>query len=353
MTAIDTLQEMLMYRRPADSKTERKFIGRYIEPLGVIRDTYGNLIKRIGTAPVLWSCHTDTVHRDGGKQPIERAGDILGLVNKSRNYLGTRGSNCLGADDTAGVWLMCELIRAKKEGLYIFHRAEERGGCGSSYIAKHTPAALDGIKYAIALDRRGTTNVITHQFQRCCSDEFAASLAAGLNDRTGLHYRGDDGGIFTDTANYTDLVGECTNLSVGYTGEHSSGELQDGAHCAALKEALIDLDLDALVASRKAGEKGDYGWSSYGWATDKKGGYAPYGEHAVYSAASSKGGPSRASVGKDWSSYLEGNETVEELERMSMHDVVAAYPEETASYLEEMGVDERELTDYIKTAYGM
>ena len=45
-------------------------------------------------------------------------------------------SDCLGADDGAGVFLMLEMIDANVEGTYIFHRGEERGGWGSSQIAE-------------------------------------------------------------------------------------------------------------------------------------------------------------------------------------------------------------------------
>src|SRR5215207_8746363 len=61
--SLETLHEMLTYRRPASSKTEEQFIERYIRPLGVATDGAGNLHKRIGNADILWSCHTDTVHR--------------------------------------------------------------------------------------------------------------------------------------------------------------------------------------------------------------------------------------------------------------------------------------------------
>jgi acetylornithine deacetylase/succinyl-diaminopimelate desuccinylase-like protein len=243
---VHDLIAMHKYCRPAGSKTERKFIARFLKPLGMTQDKAGNLFKQIGANPhVLWSSHTDTVHTHGGTQMLATRGTMLKLSSREKI------SNCLGADDTAGVWLMSEMIRAGKEGLYIFHRAEESGGIGSAYIADETPEVLDGIEFAIALDRAGKHDVITHQgWSRCCSAAFAKSLAEGL----AMQYRPDDGGVFTDTANYTDLIAECTNLSVGYEGAHSSAEKLDIAHVLELREALLALDCDALVCARVPGE---------------------------------------------------------------------------------------------------
>lgn len=239
-----TLVGMLAYRRPAGSKTERRFIREYIAPLGMTVDKLGNLYKRIGDAPVMWSCHTDTVHRMGGMQTLEVAGNLIGIPKGSI-------SNCLGADDTAGIWLMREMILAKRPGLYLFHRAEEIGGVGSSHIATKTPELLKGIDCAIAFDRRGTNSVITHQgYGRCCSDAFAASLCEQLM----LGYKPDDTGVFTDTANYTDIVGECTNVSVGYFAEHTRDECLDMAHVLALRDALMKVDAAKLTYNRAPGE---------------------------------------------------------------------------------------------------
>jgi hypothetical protein len=255
---ISTLTQMLAYRRPHQSKTERRFIQRFIEPLGVTRDRMGNLIKRVGDSPVLWSSHTDSVHRHGGQQRVCIAGDTIKLPAKT-------DSNCLGADCATGVWLMCEMIQYKVPGLYVFHRGEERGGIGSSYIAKHEPETLDGIKAAIALDRYGTQSIITHQWSRCCSDLFAESLGASL----GMGHKADSTGVFTDTANYVDLVGECSNLSVGYVGHHGREETQSISYVQELREALLMFDSSRLDYSRKPGDE-DESWSRYSYTTGGK-----------------------------------------------------------------------------------
>lgn len=297
---VSRLVEMLAHMRPAGSKTERRFIRDYISPLGMCQDKAGNLYKRIGTAPVLWSCHTDTVHRQGGKQTVIVDGATARLPYNSK-------SNCLGADDTVGVWLMCEMIQAGIEGLYIFHRGEECGGIGSDYIAKKTPELLKGIKCAIAFDRYGYEDVITHQFgTRCCSDVFAKSLAYAL----GLGHAPDDGGTFTDTAQYTDLIGECTNVAVGYHKQHTFLETCDLAFAWRMRNALMAIDLSALVFKREPGEWDplDYKWS-FGNSTSREDVWDNDNDGATY------------------------------YKQARMSDIVKDYPEEIADILCEFGLD--------------
>jgi acetylornithine deacetylase/succinyl-diaminopimelate desuccinylase-like protein len=239
------LADMMAWRRPAGSKTERRWIKEFLEPLGLERDARGNLWKRIGNAPVMWCCHTDTVHGLGGPQRIEVRDGMLRLAADEDL------SNCLGADDTAGCWLMIEMIKAGRPGLYVFHRDEESGGRGSEWIVENNPDLLAGIMFAIAFDRKGTKSVITHQIGgRCCSDAFAWSLARQL----GPMFEPDATGTFTDTANFTELVGECTNISVGYYDQHTRKERLDIAAIARLRLALLNLDWTKLVFKRAPGE---------------------------------------------------------------------------------------------------
>jgi len=241
--AIAELLQMHTYRRPYDGKTVKKFCAKYLDTLpGISADKKGNRIVRIGTAPVLWSSHTDTVHKSDGSQKLLYGNGLLYLDEKS-------DSNCLGADCTVGVWLMRQMILRNIPGLYIFHHGEEVGGIGSSYISDKTPELLTGIDYAIAFDRKGTTSVITHQFSRCASDTFGKALAAEI----GPEFKCDDSGTFTDTANYTDLVPECTNISVGYFNQHTASECLDVSFAAYLLNRICALDVAALPVSRVAG----------------------------------------------------------------------------------------------------
>lgn len=251
---VATLLEMLTYKRPAYSPTEAAFIARYLTPLGIQRDDGGNLWLQIGNSPILWSSHTDTVHKQDGRQTIEY-GD--GVVTASR-------SNCLGADCTVGVWIMREMIQAGIPGTYVFHAAEEIGGIGSDWIAQNTPDRLANIQFAIAFDRMGTTEIITHQVsQRCASDAFAHSLASILRP---LKYQPSDGGTFTDTANYADIIPECANLAVGYYRQHRSDEWQDVRHACALLDTLLVADWSRLTCERDPTV-----WELDDWASEQRG----------------------------------------------------------------------------------
>src|SRR5579863_7536935 len=100
LASVDTgtreLLTMLTYMRPHNSATEKEFIKRYIEPTGAKSDGFGNLWLTVGKSPILWSSHTDTVHKKPGTQRVLYGAGIASADN----------SNCLGADCTTGVWLM-------------------------------------------------------------------------------------------------------------------------------------------------------------------------------------------------------------------------------------------------------
>lgn len=241
---------MLNYCRPDKSKTEQKFINRYLRPIGVKFDKEGNAHKRIGDAPILWSSHTDTVHSKEGMQDIvywtdKKSGDMfLSVDDKSK-------SSCLGADDTAGVWIMLEMIKRKVPGWYVFHRGEECGADGSKWVAANCKEELAKIKFAVAFDRRDTKSIITYQRgTRCCSDEFAKSLAEQL----GMDHKCDETGAFTDTASYVDHIAECTNISVGYYDAHCPSERVNMDYLFKLRDAICKIDVAKLVEKRKPGE---------------------------------------------------------------------------------------------------
>jgi len=245
---LERLRTILSYRRPHGTVTERRFTYDNVATLpGAWEDYHGNIHVEVGVNNrVLFSCHTDTVHYTGGRQTV-----IL-----DRGYLRRRmrANDCLGADDGVGVFLMLEMIDAGVPGYYIFHTAEEVGALGSKALARSSEDVLRTFDYAIAFDRRGTKDVITHQYRgRTASDAFATSLAAMLN-RAGLEYAPSNRGIFTDTASYSDIIAECTNVSVGYYNEHTSNECVDVAHVGALLGALLAFDVNALVCDRIPGE---------------------------------------------------------------------------------------------------
>jgi len=235
---------ILSYKRPAGSKTEKEAIKKFIDVLPNVHiDGFGNRIVRVGTDnTTMFSCHTDTVHRtEGMQQP---------LYDPNKGEIFVQHDECLGADDGAGIVIMIALIKANINGLYVFHREEEIGGNGSNYIQQHTPELVDGILRCIAFDRRGTESIITHQgFERCCSDKFCEEFAQELM-KSGKWFFPDNTGSFTDSANYTHLIPECTNLSCGYDSEHTSSETLDVVFVQELINALVNVDFDNLITER-------------------------------------------------------------------------------------------------------
>lgn len=234
------LVQMLSYPRPARSLMEKEFIVKYISSVpGMKSDSFGNYYKRIGKSDTAFCCHTDTVHHFGGTQR-----QVVQVSNDGWAF--KKDGDVLGADDTTGVWLCLNLIHKKIPGLYIFHRDEEIGGKGSSYIANKTPQLVKGIKKIIAFDRKDYHDVIIQQRnQYTASQEFGLALAKQLG-----HNFKPARGVFTDSANYSHLIPECANLSIGYFYAHSKDEIQDLTFAEALSTWLSRINWSSLPVKR-------------------------------------------------------------------------------------------------------
>lgn len=261
---------MLSYVRPHDGQGEADFVRDFITCIpGVYALDDAAWVVQRGNNRVMFSCHVDTVHHasHGTRQPVEYDPFLQTAFPGKLQPL--------GADDAAGCWLMLQMLASGVEGTYVFHRGEEKGGIGSSHLAKHHQGFLKGFDYAIAFDRRGRSDVITHQsYGRCCSDSFAQALADQLNSR-GLDYKPCDSGVFTDTANYTEIIPECTNLSCGYEHEHTADEQLDIEHLLAMRDALLTLVWEELPVARNPDAVMTYGkaysktfWSSLALTPD-------------------------------------------------------------------------------------
>jgi hypothetical protein len=143
------------------------------------------------------------------------------------------------------------LLHSGVPGYYIFTQGEEVGGIGAKHLAAEHADLLAQFDRAIAFDRRGIDSVITHQgYGRCCSDAFAQALSDALNGDDRLMYLPDDTGVYTDTAEFTDIIPECTNVSVGYDHEHSDKESLDTYHFMALADRVVQIKWDELPTSR-------------------------------------------------------------------------------------------------------
>lgn len=235
-----SLTEMLKYKRKHGTDSIKDFCQRFLHPTFGYPDNNGNYVLEVGKSKICFASHYDSVHNSDGMQTISIKNDLVSLALPS-------DSNCLGADCATGMWLMLEMIEAKVEGVYVIHAQEESGCIGSLAMVKSNPKWLDKLDVVISFDRKGKESIITHQMMiRTASDAFAISLDKIL----GLNQRPDNTGSYTDSNSYQTRVAECTNLSVGYEGQHTKFETQDISFAIELRNALVAANWSELVVER-------------------------------------------------------------------------------------------------------
>jgi hypothetical protein len=220
----------------------------FITP-GLTRDQYGNYYTIIGDSDTAFTCHLDTASRT--KDNVV----LVGYKKDGQNFIMTDGTSILGADDKSGVAVIMYMIANNVPGVYWFFYGEERGGIGSGKVAMDYESYpfMKKVKKMISFDRRNYYSVITSQMGlECCSNDFAQSLCGELN-KSGLKLNLDPTGVFTDSANFIDVIPECTNVSVGYFNEHTHDELQNITYLERLAKACVAADWGKLTVKRKIG----------------------------------------------------------------------------------------------------
>jgi len=248
----------------------REMVAGGVFPTSLQKDRHGNYFVQIGDSRTIFASHLDTVSKSREKVTHKFEGD----------FIKTAGNTTLGADDKAGVAVMLWMMLHNVPGLYYFFIGEEVGCIGSGKAAASVFDFKGKYDRIISFDRRGTGSVITHQsWSRCCSDSFGDALAAELN-KSGLSYKKDDGGVYTDSAEFVDIIPECTNLSVGYYKEHTFEESQDIAHLSLLADACLSVDWESLPTKRDPGTRepkvsacsagADYGYGDFGYGSRGK-----------------------------------------------------------------------------------
>ena len=253
-----TLARALSMKRPHNSEGTRRLTDWLAlnapAHAKMHRDEVGNLhidARQSEANRTLFVAHVDTVHRDEGPNKI----------SKTPTHWRADGAP-LGADDGAGCAMLMHLLHAGVAAYFIFTQGEECGGIGARFVAKDV-AFLSQFDRAIAFDRRGIDSVITHQgYGRTASDAFAEALSEALNADDTLWYLPDDTGVYTDTAEFIDVIPECTNISVGYYNEHSDQESLDIVHFTALAERVARIDWDSLPTLRDPSVK-ENKWDAY------------------------------------------------------------------------------------------
>jgi hypothetical protein len=252
--SVDALIDILSLRRVAHGPAETTMIERYIAPLKPEQDKYGNyfltMLDAQGNEPtVAFTAHTDTVHSD---LPTTTSEDthVQNQKVKIGNHMAKLTDpfeDCLGADDGTGIWILLNLIKAGVPGLYCFYRDEETGRNGSEWSARYNAERYASIDMMLSFDRRGTTDIITHQMgERCCSELFAEHVASAIDSQC----YPDDTGSFTDSYSFMHLIPECTNVCVGYYAQHTGMERQDLTWAAYLVNQLIAINWSIVPVER-------------------------------------------------------------------------------------------------------
>jgi len=244
-------------------------------PSGYFNDSHGNYYYKIGTSKTAFTCHLDTACKTQ-----------VNVIHKfEKNIISTDGKSILGADDKAGMTVLLYMIYKRIPGLYCFFIGEEVGCIGSGKACDDD--VFTNYDRMISFDRRGTKSVITFQSsKRCCSDDFAESLSKQFN-KYSMNMEPDNTGVYTDSAEFTHVIPECTNISVGYYKEHTHFEHQDIDHLIKLCLASVKIDWESLPVKRdpkqieyKSYSYGSYnskGYSSYEYDTKKYDrGYSTY-----------------------------------------------------------------------------
>lgn len=298
---INIKEKFLQLTKSRTPKGTEEDVIKLIPEFKFEKDEFGNFFhiikKEDGTfSNTMFTSHLDTIdrgpysYRSGRWDPIKRI-----WVDKDENkdddksikhvidgdFIKTDGETNLGADDKAGVVLMLNMMSEGVPGLYYFFMGEESGCIGSSnmsrtYEDKVKEGKLPKVNKCVSFDRRGYDSIITNQNGKIsCSDEFAKDLADRLNEY-GFWFAPDNSGIYTDSAEFVDIIEECTNISVGYFNEHTTSEKQDIEFLEILGIVLTKIDWENLIIKRDptnvsyTGKKsksyysrGDMDWEEY------------------------------------------------------------------------------------------
>jgi hypothetical protein len=212
-------------------------------------DTRGNSGSR-----TMFAAHLDTVETRGkeGRTPI--------FYSKSQ-WIDTNGKSILGADDGAGVAMLCSLMH-RVPALYIFTQGEECGGAAAKKTAGDP--RLKDIDRCIAFDRKGTKDIVADQARGIlASKDFVTALADAIDMGHSWAV-----GSYTDSSEFNGSVKEIVNISIGYESAHTCNEKFNYAYFKKLRAACLKIDWEALptvgpdltVTTYRHGKK--YNWEN-------------------------------------------------------------------------------------------
>jgi hypothetical protein len=328
---MDRLLNILMLNRCTSGPGLERMLELYFDNFQI--DGYGNYFHCIpqpdGSEPrIAYTAHCDTVSND-----LQSVYHPL-CYNQEKDILFRKDGNCLGADDGTGIWLLLNMIDAKVPGLYCFYQDEETGRDGSTWSHKHNADFYQFIDTMISFDRKGTEDIIaTQKGSPCCSTEFQTALADALYELDcGLRYKGGAHGSFTDSATFMDTIPECTNVAVGYDRQHGPQETQLVHHAHYLRGRLIHIGhhLHTLLPVHRD-------------PTPK-----PVPAYELYNRGYYHYPDEVSAMSYEVSDYpgVLGSE-IECLEVGDFFEMAEMFPDAIQSLLEDMGIDEDAVANYI------
>lgn len=202
-----------------------------------------------GDASALYMAHLDTVAVLPSQLKLQ----------ERRGIITTDGNGVLGGDDRCGVSLLLYLAHVVRlPGTYLLTTGEECGRQGfRGFLASPSADLIADCSCCFSFDRRGTTEIITHQLgEQTCSDLFADVLHDELRS-AGLILQPSPDGLYTDSL---ELIGkmQIVNLSVGYHDAHSKREYVELGYLDRLGEAFAGLPI-ALIGEIAADENKELG----------------------------------------------------------------------------------------------
>lgn len=193
---------------------------------------------------IMWTCHLDTADHSPQHVTFIRSKE----KQTGDEIIETDGHTILGADCKMGAAIMIKMIEHGIPGWYAFYAGEEVGRIGSDALAKRIVKQIDEKRFdtclpdiCISLDRMNLGDVITRQSGRdTCSPTFALALASIFNKHPELHYRPCPNGSYTDSYSFCGIIPECTNISVGYSHQHTRWEEQNITHAQRLLDTILE-----------------------------------------------------------------------------------------------------------------
>lgn len=185
----------------ANEAQARRLILKELNANGYEPTVTDDFIYAEGTIPVLLVAHYDTV-LDRPPRFIEQKDGVLS------------GRNGLGADDRAGVYAICEII--KNHHCHVLFTGGEEIGCVGAKAFTQSGLKPE-VNYIIELDRRGDNDAVYYEGG---NEEFEAFITE--------HGWKTAYGTFTDICELAPYIGTAAvNLSIGYQNEHRPNESLD------------------------------------------------------------------------------------------------------------------------------